>query len=96
MADHYAITKHLAPLLSEDLIELGLALGLYYPRLHNMSRSLLNEMVAAWLNREDSVLSATGEPSWASLVQALTDIHQPGIAKDISEGRSPLVMAWAD
>ena len=86
MADHFAVSEYLRPLLNEDLIRLGLALGLYYPHLHNMTRSLLNEMVAAWLNREDNVLSATGDPSWASLIQALRDIDQPGIAQRIEEG----------
>ena len=86
MTDHYAITKHLRDLSNEDLMDLGGALGLCYSHLRNMCRPLLGEMVAAWLKREDNVLSATGEPSWASLVQALTDIHQLGIAKDISDG----------
>ena len=95
MADHHIITTHLRDLKNEVLMDLGGALGLRYSHLHNMSRPLLNEMVVAWLNREDHVLSI-GDPSWARLIQALKDIHQPGIAKDISEGRYPLVMVWAD
>ena len=47
---------------------------------------LPEEMVAAWLNGEDCVLSATGAPSWKSLIQALRDIDQPGIAQRIEEG----------
>ena len=86
MADHYSITRYLRDLSNEELMDLGGALGLRYSHLRNMSRPLLNELVAAWLNREDDVLSATGDPSWARLIQALTDINQPGIAKDISEG----------
>ena len=83
IADHYTVSKHLEPLLNQDLISLGLALGLHYPHLCNMSRPLLNELVAAWLNGEDSVLLTTGDPSWASLVKALRDIDQPGIADKV-------------
>ena len=70
MTDHYAVTRHLRDLSNEDLIGVGGALGLYYPHLRKMS-PLLEELVAAWLNREDNVLSASGEPSWASLIKAL-------------------------
>ena len=84
MADHYTVTRYLKDLSTEDIIELGEALGLYYPHLRRMS-SLLKDMVAAWLNREDNVLSATGDPSWTSLIQALHDIDQSGIARRISE-----------
>ena len=85
MADHYTITRHLRDLSKEELIGVGGALGLYYPHLRKMS-PLLEEMVAAWLNREDNVLSASGDPSWASLIKALKDIDQSGIAKKIAEG----------
>ena len=85
MADHYAVCILLKDLSKEDIIELGEALGLYYPHLRKMER-LLKDMVAAWLNREDHVLLATGDPSWASLIQALRDIDQPGIAQRIAEG----------
>ena len=85
MADHYAVTKHLRDFGNDELIGVGGALGLYYPHLRRMN-PLLEEMVAAWLNREDNVLSASGDPSWASLIKALQDINQPGIAKKIAEG----------
>ena len=83
MADHYAITRHLRDLSKEDLIGVGGALGLYYPHLRKMS-PLLEELVAAWLNREDNVLSASGAPSWTSLIKALRDINQSGTAQKIS------------
>ena len=85
MADHFTITEHLRDLNNEDLMRVGGALGLYYPHMHRMN-PLLEELVAAWLNREDNVLSASGHPSWASLIKALRDIHQPGIAQEIEEG----------
>ena len=48
-------------------------------------KSLPEDMVAAWLRREDYVLKVSGEPTWRSLVQALTTVGQGGIAKDIEE-----------
>ena len=84
MADHYTVTKHLRDLSNEDLIKVGEALGLYYPDLKRM-KDLPGDMVAAWLNKKDNVLSASGEPSWASLIKALRDINQPGIARKILE-----------
>ena len=78
--DLFPVKKYLKDLSHEELIELGIALGLRYPHLRNMSRPILNEMVAAWLNGEDNVLSATGPPSWDSLRQALKGINQPGIS----------------
>ncbi len=85
MADHYAVTKHLRGLSTEDLIELGEALGLYYPHLRKMNH-LLKDMVASWLNREDNVQSASGDPSWGSLIKTLRVIDQPGIADKIAKG----------
>ena len=86
MADHFAVTEHLRDLCNEsDLIRLGGALGLYYPHLRRMN-PFLEELVAAWLNRRDNVLSASGDPTWVSLIKALQDIDQPGIAQKIEQG----------
>ena len=85
VAAHYKITKHLGDLSNDELIKVGEALGLDYPHLRRMN-PLLGEMVAAWLNREDNVLSVSGNPTWASLIKALQDINQPGVAETISEG----------
>ena len=83
MHDHYLVRSQLGQLSNEDLIELGGALGLYYTHLRKMS-PVLDEMVKAWLNREDGV---DGEPSWASLIKALRDIHKAGTATDIEKGK---------
>ena len=93
MADHYSVTKQLKDLSSEELIGVGGALGLYYPNLRRMN-PLLEEMVAAWLNRKDNVLSCSGDPSWVSLVKVLQDLCHPGIAKTISDGKATVVRSW--
>ena len=45
---------------------------------------LPDEMVAAWLNRQDGVLTrGGGEPTWNRLAEALKRVGQIGMAKDI-------------
>ena len=80
--DHYEVCQSLRNLNDRDLVELGQALGLSYTTLERM-KNVLEEMVAAWLNRRDNVLSRSGEPTWAKLSEALKDIRHTGIAQDI-------------
>ena len=61
---------------------MGGALGLYYSKLRKMTK-YPDDMVAAWLRREDSVMSMTGEPTWRTLVEALRRVGQEGTARDI-------------
>ena len=83
MSDHHSVRKYLENLSDENLIELGEALGLSYPKLRKM-KPLLNEMVAAWLNRQDKV----GETTWSTLVKALESVGQKGIANTITEAEN--------
>lgn len=71
--------KNLDP---DKLRDLGGALGLRYPKLRRMT-NILDDMTAAWLNKEDIVLDKSGEPTWSRLVEALEKIGQKGVAKDI-------------
>ena len=68
-----------------DLIVLGTALGLSYPTLLGMGSSddFLNQIVAAWLKRQDNVLSQSGEPTWSILADKLEEIGYMEIAADI-------------
>ena len=43
------------------------------------------DLVAAWLNGEDHIIEVSGPPSWSSLIAALRDINQPGIADGMTE-----------
>ena len=45
-----------------------------------MQLDKLNDMVAAWLNGEDDVVTP---PTWATLVEALREIGQNGVADNI-------------
>ena len=85
IADHFVVTRCLIDLGDAELKSLGGGLGLHYPHLQRMA-PLMDEMVAAWLNSEDSVVSTSGPPSWTSLVQALRRIGQNGIANTIETG----------
>ena len=66
---------------------MGGALGLSYSKLRKMTK-YADDMVAAWLRREDFVRSMSGEPTWRTLVEALRKVGQEGIASDIEEKES--------
>ena len=84
MKDHFEVTKFLKNLDKNDLMNLGGALGLSYPKLKEME-PLRGDMVAAWLNKEDFVSEQSGEPSWESLKAALKKIGQTGLADTIND-----------
>ena len=71
----------------QQLISLGGELGLHYPTLEKMT-PLLAKMVAAWLQRQDNVMAASGDPSWSSLIRALRKINQGGVASEIENGKA--------
>ena len=60
---------------------MGGALGLAYDIIEKM-KELPEDMVAAWLRKEDYVRE---EPTWNSLVKALKSVGQAGIAQKIME-----------
>ena len=66
------------------MIDVGGALGISFGKLRKMS-NYPDDMVAAWLRREDFVMSTSGEPTWRTLVEALRKVGQEGTAKDIEE-----------
>jgi hypothetical protein len=78
---HFRVSQCLKDLPNEDLITLGGALGLNFPKLKKM-RDLPSEMVAAWLRKEDNVLEF-GKPTWRRLVTALKSIGHNGVAGSI-------------
>lgn len=43
------------------------------------------DMVTAWLNKQDFVVQSSGEPTWGTLVKALRRIGQGGVAEEIIE-----------
>ena len=65
---------------------MGGALGASYSKLHKMTK-YPDDMVAAWLRREDFVMSMSGEPTWRTLVEALKKVGQERTARG-SESRS--------
>jgi hypothetical protein len=42
-------------------------------------------MVAAWLRKEDNVMSMSGEPTWRTLVEALRKVGLNAMARDIQK-----------
>ena len=84
MKDLFEITQYLQDMDNKQLIKLGGALGLHHPSLKRME-TLPDDMVAAWLRREDNVLKMNGEPTYETLAVALEAVRQNGLAKDVRE-----------
>ena len=58
-----------------------------YSKLRKMTK-YPDDMVAAWLRREDFVRSMSGEPTWRILVEALRKVGQEGTARYFEEKES--------
>lgn len=84
MKDHATIYEYLKDIDRRELINLGAALGLEFPKVQRM-QYIPEDMVAAWLRREDHVLEKSGEPTRQSLVNSLQKIGQRGVAKSIQD-----------
>lgn len=80
--EHLEICQYLNSLKESDTVRLGQALGLLRSNVIKM-QTFPDDMVDAWLNREDHVLEDSGPPTWQSLCKALREIGQYGIANDI-------------
>ena len=82
--DHVEIKKYLSKLSKYQVTELGLHLGLSYRWLSDRERSesYRNDVVDAWLKRQDNVLKVC-PPTWRNLVEALRKVKQNGIASEI-------------
>ena len=84
MKNHYEISRCLSDLDNQQIVQVGLALGMNYAKLKRM-KSLPGDMVAAWLRREDDVLEVSGVPTWKGLSEALKDVGQTGLAIKIKQ-----------
>ena len=84
---HHKVATYLRPLMREIVDQVGGALGLVYPNLRKMQRCP-DDMVNAWLRKEDYVLTSSGDPTWRSLAKALSKEGQTGIAQRIEEEKS--------
>ena len=89
--DHFEVTEYLLPLSKTQMYHLGRSMGLSHFKLQDKMDSSLfkDEVVAAWLRREDDVEKRAGLPSWRSLVRALREqrVGQNGIAGMISRDK---------
>ena len=78
-SDHDNVTSYLWGLSDDVIHQLGEALGVKTQQLViEPSPTLLNEVVAAWLEKESS-------PSWTTLVDALRKVGCYGIAVTIEQ-----------
>ena len=81
------ITEYLLNMEKKHIYNLGLVMGLTQPKVKAMkdSDTFLDDVIAAWLRKEDSV-KEKGEPSWTVLISALKHrrVSQTGIADAIA------------
>ena len=88
--NHLDVSDYLLNLGATNIYNLGLTLGLSHVRLRNMrdSDTFREDMVAAWLQKEDQVIRR-GVPTWETLVKALRHprVNQTGVADTIATDR---------
>ena len=86
--DFADIVDYLWDLDKEQLIQLGITLGLHFKRLKDMedSKTFCCDLVHQWLNKVDAV-GKKGLPTWSTLVNALRHrrVSQTGVAEKISK-----------
>ena len=86
--DFFEITEYLMDMEKTAVYNLGLVLGLSQRKLkaNIESKSFLDDVISAWLRREDQVIKR-GEPSWTVLISALMHrrVQQTGIATKIAK-----------
>ena len=85
-SNHLEIITYLLPLGKTNLCQLGLVLGLTWRKVNTLKNSdtFLNELVNAWLLKEDNV-EDRGVPTWRNLVAALKHVTMgmTGLAREI-------------
>ena len=83
--------EYLIGLGKPEIYKLGLVLGLSHTKLKAGmdSDTFLNDIIAAWLQKEDYVKKKKEEPSWTTLVIALkhSTLKQEGIANKIAQDK---------
>ena len=84
--DTFEVAEYLHQIGNTEICRLGTALGLHWSTLKKM-KDLPEDMVHAWLLRNDDVIKKSGDPTWSSLVVALRKVGHNGIAQTIEEQR---------
>jgi len=88
--DFFEVTEYLIDMEKTAVYNLGLVLGLSQHKLKaNIdSKSFLDDVISAWLRREDQVIKR-GEPSWTVLISALMHrrVGQTGIAIKVAKNK---------
>ena len=66
---------------------LGLHLGLSHHKLRRLesTENFCLNLISAWLREEDDVSERSGTPSWENLANALEEIGQKGIARNVRD-----------
>lgn len=90
-SDIFEICGYLHGLDKRSISSIGLCLGLSYAKVEDILQSptYREDIIAAWIQRQDQVLQKSGAPTWLTLVKALKNpqVGQGGIASDISRDK---------
>ena len=77
--DLHTVCKCLESLQRDEIIGLGLSLGLYYASLVKM-KTMPKDMIHAWLLQVDNVTQQSGVPTTDTLIKALESRNLSGPA----------------
>ena len=80
------IKKYLKNLQKQDVINVGVSLGLDYGKLSDISADKIHlAMISSWLNKQDYVIENTGTPTLRTLISALKENELNGSAEEIEK-----------
>lgn len=85
---HAMIVSYLTDLSKQEVVNVGVKLGLSYTSL-DASSNFPDDMVTRWLRKDCNVLQV-GKPSWDILISALQSCDHNGIASSIRKGELPI------
>ena len=96
MRDMKKIKIYLKTLQKQDVINVGISLGLDYGKLSDVSADKIHlTMINSWLNKQDYVMETTGTPTLRNLINALKDNSLNGNA-EVIEKDNPMTATHED
>ena len=94
MRDMKKVKTYLKTLQKQDVIDVGISLGLDYNKLSDAGADK-NSMISSWLNRQDYVMETTGIPTLRNLISALRENQLNGNVEEI-EKDNPMTSTATD
>ena len=84
--DAFSIQSYLGELQNQELMHVGISLGLAFTELNHVASDRILAVIAnKWLKMDDCVTDTTGIPTLKNLVKALRDNGHTEVAVSIEE-----------